>query len=152
MVILPMASAFALDAAIGECGGKFCIFVPALAVSGDRQWQKNVHQHFCHSRIADQRHAFRRALRTDGVVMVPVFVAQIGEEAADRVDIAALAQIANFRPVPNDFGQRGDAPLGMIRRALAAHPPKRGREIEPLEVCSLRPPSLPGLAEIGARR
>ena len=64
---------------------------------------------------------------------IPVIVLELREEFVDVRRVRAVREGANFRPVADHRGQRGEPPLRMIRRPLAAHPPQLGRDLQPLE-------------------
>ena len=83
---------------------------------------------------------------------IPIGIGHFREEILDRGWLASLPQRPDFRPMPDNLGERGKPALGMVRGTLAAHFPKVRRDGATLELSPVRPPALPKIAQIGASR
>ena len=78
-------------AAIAERGGEVLESDPLCGVGVDSDGEEDVRQHFCHTRLANERHPLCGGFRGYGVVVIPVFIAQSGAKFRDVIGYAVVA-------------------------------------------------------------
>jgi len=74
------------------------------------------------------------------------------EEIVSRSDAAFTRRSVETRPFARQNGQCSEASLRMIYRPRAADMPRFGGQNQSLQIVAIRPPSVPQLPHIFARR
>src|SRR6478609_10963921 len=74
------------------------------------------------------------------------------KEIVRRDDAALSRRSLKTRPFAREDRKRRQPPLRMVQRTRAAKVPSFGRQDQSLQIIAVRPPAIPQLAHIFARR
>src|SRR5437588_2876387 len=124
---------------------------PNVAAFGEKERQKHVREDLRDSRFADDRHFFRRDLRSERVVEIPKRVTQAREKIFGALRIFPDERPEKRRPFLRKRGERAEPALRMIERTRAAEPPDFRGQDESLHLVTMRPPAVPKFSHIRAR-